>query len=96
MRKQWIVGLMVAGLLVGTSAPVWASNASDTAIDRVGDWLATVGKSGTEKDAALAQRKAERAAKRAQQMARKQAKQAGREMSKAGKETNKALQSLTN
>ena len=85
MRNRWIVGLALAGVLVGTATPAWASSANDTAIDRVGDWLATVGKSGTEKDAAIAQRKATRTAKRAEEMARKQAKAAGN-----------ALKSLTN
>ena len=44
-------------------------HASDNAIfNRVGDWFATVGKKGAEKEAVLAERKAKRQAKKAEKM----------------------------
>jgi len=59
----------------------------DNVIDQAGDWAATLGKSGVEKEQVLAQRKAERLKKHAERMAAKKAKEA----EKAGKEMKKKM-----
>lgn len=59
-------------------------NASDEAVfNRVGDWFATIGKSGEEKEAIIAERKAERAAKKAQKEAKKKQKMAEKKAKEA-------------
>ena len=90
------VGVLLVLALMGAPAVVYAADAiaQDTVVDKVGDWMATLGKSGTDKDAILAQRKAERAAARTKRMAEKQAKKAQKEAEKAGKELKKSLKGL--
>ncbi|HEX9780669.1 MAG TPA: hypothetical protein VGB20_05575 [bacterium] len=89
------VALACAMMLIGAPAVMAASQvAQDTVVDKVGDWMATIGKSGTEKDAALAQRKAERTAARVAKAAEKQAKKAGKQMEQAGKDMKKGLGNL--
>ncbi|MBI2105086.1 MAG: hypothetical protein HYT90_05895 [Candidatus Omnitrophica bacterium] len=93
-----MVGILVAGALafsVPAGAAAQAAPQQDSVVDRVGDWFATLGKSGMERDSLLAQRKAERMAKRSQQAVERQARQAERGMQQTGKELNKGLGSLT-
>jgi len=67
-------------------------NASDEAIfNRASDWFATIGKSGEEKEAALAERKLARAKKRAEKEAAKAQKQAQKEAKKAEKAAKDAM-----
>ncbi|MBI4358593.1 MAG: hypothetical protein HY584_04770 [Candidatus Omnitrophica bacterium] len=76
---KYLLTAIFVVMLVFSNASVkfsYAAEASDTAIDQVGDWLATVGKQGVEKDQIIAQRKAERAARRAEEEAKKAAKEA--------------------
>jgi len=70
----------------------------DTALDQMGDWFATLGKSGTEKDQILMQRKAdrlkhfmERKAEKAGKEAEKGAEEAAQEAEKAGEDVKKGL-----
>jgi hypothetical protein len=86
MKKTMI--LVLAAMLVLFAVPSFAQgekgasaqayeHADDNAIfNRVGDWFATIGKSDEEKEAIVAQRKAERQVKRAEKEAQKAAKQA--------------------
>lgn len=63
-------------------------HASDEAIfHRVGDWFATRGKSGEEKKAIIAERKAKRAAARAQKKAEKEK----RKLEKGAKKSQKKM-----
>lgn len=79
MRKRIAVGILMAAMLVVASPSHVAHAASqDTIVDQVGDWFATVGKSGMDKDTILAKRKAERTAERAE----KGLKKAGKDMEK--------------
>ena len=68
----------------------------DNMFDSMGDWMATLGKSGMEKEQILAERKAGRMkrhaeiqAKKARQQAEKEAKKAGKDADKAGKDMKK-------
>lgn len=92
-RIAGIVVALVLGMGIATQ-PVQAAEMvgqQDTVIDRIGDWFATLGKSGMEKDAILTQRKADRLTKRAEQRAREGAKKAERELNQAGKDLQKSL-----
>lgn len=73
---------LLAGLFLFTSSPmmVGTARAEDSICDKAGDWFATMGKSGQEKDQILLQRKMDRAAKKA-----------GDAMNKAGKDLEKAF-----
>ncbi|HXV28096.1 MAG TPA: hypothetical protein VD913_03940 [bacterium] len=53
--------------------PAWAEVQAyqDNAFDKMGDWFATLGKSGDEKDSILAQRKADRISRHAEKQAQK-------------------------
>lgn len=87
MKKLYAIVTALV-LVFGVTAPLHAQiikerGASTTAVEkasdeavfnRVGDWFATVGKSDTEKEAILAERKAKRAAEKAQKELEKQKK----------------------
>lgn len=102
MKK--ILAAILVVLFTATSVPVYAApfgekgpsstaveNASsDSVIDRVGDWIATRGKSQSEKDQILLQRRTERAAKRVQ----KAAENAQKEMAKEAKNMQKNLNDM--
>ena len=96
MKRRGMVVEMVVMLLLAATTPVLAAEmvGNDTAVDRVGDWFATVGKSGIDKDSILAQRRAERAAKRAQQAMEQHAKQAEQQMHEASKGLQEGLQDV--
>ncbi len=78
--KRFLAVVLVLVLVCSFGTISYAAEYKDNPIDQVGDWFATMGKSGMEKDAILAQRKGERAAKFAEHEARK-----------AGKDVKKSL-----
>jgi hypothetical protein len=66
-----------------TASALAASDVSqDSVVDKAGDWFATLGKSGSEKDQILIQRRSERIAKRMQKAVEDGSKKAGKEMEK--------------
>jgi hypothetical protein len=64
-----------------------AGGYNDNVVDQAGDWFATLGKEGVDKDKVLAERKAKRMAKYAETQARK----AKKEVEKAGKDMKKKM-----
>ena len=54
----------------------YAAQYQDTPIEQMGDWFATLGKQGVEKDQILVKRKADRIARYAEKMAQQAAKDA--------------------
>jgi hypothetical protein len=92
-----VMGVLLAGL-ISSSTPALAADggqsgasvsayqhASDEAVfTRIGDWFATLGKSGFERDSILVQRRAARAARRTQ-----------RAMREVGEGLQKGLDSMT-
>jgi len=69
---MFVLGSMPAYAEKGAS-PVAYQHASDEAVfHRVGDWFATIGKSGAEKDQLLAERKAQRMARKAEKNGRQE------------------------
>lgn len=95
MRKA-VVGVLVAAL-VGLAAPAYAAQAptQDTIVDQIGDWFATIGKSGMEKDSLLAKRRMERQAERAHKALQHGANRAGRDIHQAGNNMGHALKQAT-
>lgn len=88
MRKFLIAFFVLALMLGGISVTAYAMDCTkDTAIDQAGDWFATMGKKGMEKDQILAKRKADRLAI----CAKKQANEAAKAAEKAGKDMKKKL-----
>ena len=91
-RTTWVLAVVMA--LGMAAAPVVHADqavAKDNVVDSIGDWFATIGKSGMDKDSIKAKRQAERAARRAQHAAEQGAKKAGNAMEKAGKDLKKGL-----
>ena len=87
MRKLvvavFFLGLILSGIPMQKA---FAMNCTeDTPINKAGDWFATLGKQGTEKDQILAKRKADRLLI----CAKKQAHEAGKTVEKAGKDLKK-------
>ena len=86
MRKSLIAFFVFALMFGGVSMTAYAMDCTkDTPIDQAGDWFATLGKQGLEKDQVLAKRKAERlaiCAKKEAQKAAQEAQQAGNDMKK--------------
>ena len=86
--KKWVIALFVWGLMLGgisTQAVYAADCTKDTPIDQAGDWFATLGKQGMEKDQILAKRKADRLAvctKKAAEEAAKAVQKAGNDLKK--------------
>ena len=88
---------LVMLLAVATPAVYAAQNVTqDSIVDRIGDWFATVGKSGMEKQMVVTQRQMARAAKRTGQAVHQQARQAQRGVETAGRQANEGLKGLTN
>lgn len=65
MKKTSAMILMVALLFAFTGC----NACEETVLTKIGDWAATIGKSGMDKDKVLVERKANRAAKCAEQSA---------------------------
>lgn len=64
-KMRWAVAAILAFSLAGAPAVYAAQSVSeDNVFDRVGDWFATLGKGPNERDAIIAQRRAERLGKR--------------------------------
>lgn len=81
------LALAFALMMVCSSLSAYAAEYKDTPIDQAGDWFATLGKQGLEKDRVLAERKADRMAK----FAAREAEKARKEAEKAGKDMQKKL-----
>jgi len=84
-RKFAIGALIVQLIIVGFPASVQAKskaytiNKDDTMFDRFGDWLATVGKPGKEKNLIKKERRAKRKIKKARKRIQKQKKRIARQ-----------------
>jgi hypothetical protein len=94
MRKV-LAGALLAAFAVFLPAGLHAAEGAggdDTVIDKVSDWLAVIGKSGDEKEAILAERRADRAAERLAKAMRKAGKRAEKKMEKFGKEMEKLFE----
>ncbi|HOW59154.1 MAG TPA: hypothetical protein PLO78_05445 [Candidatus Omnitrophota bacterium] len=89
MKKIVIVlfafSLMAGGISV--QAAYAGDCTKDTPIDQAGDWFATLGKKDVEKQAVLAQRKADRLTA----CAKRQAEKAAKEAQKAGNDLKKKM-----
>ena len=86
------LAVIFAMTLIFSSVPMRFSYAEtgqyqDTAFDQVGDWFATLGKQGDEKDRILAERKAERL----KHFIEKNADQAAKDAQAAGEDAKKKL-----
>lgn len=86
MRRIVISFLILTLMLGGIPVAGYAAECmKDTSIDRTGDWLATIGKKGLEKDQILSARKAERLGACVQKTAKEfatAARRAGNDMKK--------------
>ena len=88
MRKLVIAFFSLTLMIGGISLTAYASDCGkDNPIDQAGDWFATLGKKGLEKDQVLTARKADRLAACAKSEAEKAMKEAG----KAGNDMKKKL-----
>ena len=87
--KKIVIALFVFALMFGgVSMTAYAIDCTnDTQLDQVGDWVATLGKQGLEKDQILSKRKAERIAA----CTKKEAEKAVKEAQKAGNDMKKKL-----
>lgn len=82
----FFIGALMMGGIAGQTAFA-ADCTKDTPIDQMGDWFATLGKQGMEKDQILVKRKADRLAL----CAKKQAQEAAKEAKKAANDMKKNL-----
>jgi hypothetical protein len=88
MRKFVIAFFVFALVSGGVSVTAYAMDCTkDTPIDQIGDWFATMGKQGMEKDQILVKRKADRFSA----CAKKQAEEASKDVQKAGDDMKKKL-----
>ncbi len=88
MRKLVIAFFVFTLMLGGISVAAYAADCSkDNPIDQAGDWFATLGKQGMEKDQILVKRKADRVAV----CTKKQAEEAAEVAKKAGNDMKKKL-----
>jgi hypothetical protein len=88
MRKLVIAFFVFTLILGGVSVTAYAMDCGkETPIDQIGDWFATMGKKGMEKDQILVKRKADRLAI----CAKKQAEEAAKAAQKAGDDMKKKL-----
>ncbi len=72
MRKFAMAFLVLVLMFGGFSVAAYAEDCTqDTPLDRAGDWAATLGKKGIEKDQVLARRRAQRFMNCAQKEAQK-------------------------
>src|SRR3989338_4372974 len=92
-----VMGALLAGLIssstpvlagdggqIGASASAYQHASDEAVFTRIGDWFATLGKTGLEKDSILRQRRTARVARRTQ-----------RAMREAGEGLQKGLDSMT-
>lgn len=89
-----LIGVLCVVAFMFLATPInfaYAGPADDNVLDKAGDWAATIGKQGVEKDQILATRKADRMKKRAEIEAKKAAKKAERDAKKAQKEASKSF-----
>lgn len=88
MRKFMTVFFALVLVLGGFSMTAYAADCTrDTSVDRAGDWVATLGKKGLEKEQVLAKRKADRVIACSQ----REAERISKEMQKAGNDMKKKL-----
>jgi hypothetical protein len=79
----------------GASSKAYEHASENAIFNRITDWFATVGKSKEEKEAILADRKAQRAAKRAQKEAQKATEDTEEEAERIREQTSKRVQEET-
>ena len=91
--RRIVLGLLIAVVAV-TASPVYAG-VKDNLTDKIGDWVVTVGKPESEKQAIVANRKAKRVAKRADEAANRAAKKVKKELKKTNEEANEAFNKIT-
>ncbi len=102
------MGMLLAGLIgafvlvlaadggqSGANMPASQQASHEAMFDRFGDWFATLGKSGFEKDSILAQRRTARVASRTQRAIEHQAKRAEQGFREAGEGLQRGLDSVT-
>ncbi len=92
MKKRLLLSFLLAVLFAAAplmTGQVWAEvqEYQDNAFDKMGDWMATLGKQSPEKESILAQRKADRLARHAQ----KEAEKVAQEAEQTGQEAQKKL-----
>jgi hypothetical protein len=87
--RTFVTAFFVFTLMFGgISMTAYAADCTkDNPIDQAGDWFATMGKKGMEKDQALVKRKADRVAA----CAKREAEKAAKEAEKAGNDMKKKL-----
>ena len=95
MKKFLAAALLLA--FAGAFVPSYLyaadnSGMEDTIVDKASDWIAVLGKPADEKDAMLAERRADRAAKRFEKTMKKAGKTADKKMKKFGKEMEKLFE----
>lgn len=99
--KKW-AGLVLMAVFIFGALPVFADTDSaqgnayaygqeDSILDKVSDWVATIGKSGSDKEEVLAERRLDRAMKRTSQAFKKSSKKASKAMKEFGKDMEKAF-----
>lgn len=91
MKKLSLALLALALMFNAHTAQAASDVAADNVLDKASDFVATIGKSDTDKKVVLAQRKAERAKKRAVQQAEKAKKMAMKKAEEAKKGMMKKL-----
>ncbi len=90
MKRVLAVLFIVSFLFTALPAQLAYAKVSEykeTVFDQVGDWGATLGKSGLEKDKILAERKAQRMQRHMEKMT----KEAAKDAEKAGKDLKKKM-----
>ncbi len=95
MRKVLAAALLIAFASALVPTFVYAAGNSgmeDTAIDKASDWIAVLGKPEDEKEAILAERRADRAAERLSKAMRQAGKKAEKKMKKFGKDMEKLFE----
>ena len=84
-KSSTIMAVLAVMLSVAPISSVFAAQCQDNPFDKMGDWAATMGKQGMDKDTILASRKAKRAAACAERMAKQASKDAGKAAADAKK-----------
>ncbi len=90
MKRRLLAAVFVLSLIFSSlplSVCYAGSEYQENVVDKAGDWFATVGKQGMEKDQILAERKAKRMA----HYAEVQAKKASKDAEKAGNDMKKKM-----